>query len=720
MDAVPRISRAQSLDVLSSMANIAGYRAVVEAAHRFGRFFTGQVTAAGKVPPAKVLVVGAGVAGLAAIGAAGSLGAIVRATDPRPEVADQVKSLGGEYLAVDPAAGEVSATGYAKEMGEDYKAREAQLYAEQAKDVDIIITTALIPGKPAPRIITADMVASMKPGSVIVDMAAANGGNVEGTVKDQAVVTDHGVTIIGYTDLAGRLPATASQLYGTNLVNLLKLLTPEKDGQLTLDFDDVVQRSITVVRDGEVTWPPPPVQVSAAPAAKAEAAPVAQQPAKQPMSTGRRLGTAFAVAAVLFALIALSPAALQVHLTVFALAIVIGYYVIGNVHHALHTPLMSVTNAISGIIVVGALLQIGHGKSRHHRGGLRSHPAGQHQRLRRLRGDPPHAGHVLEELEAMFTLETAATAAYVVAALLFILALAGLSKHETSRAGNTFGIAGMVVALVATIALALARDIEPLGLALLVAAMAIGAAIGLWRAKVVEMTGMPELIALLHSFVGLAAVLVGWNGYLHVERDAGGAEAAAAGQRGHARHPLGRGRHRRVHRRGDVHRLDRRQPQALGAHQVRAADAARQERPQRRRAGGVLRAHGLVRDRPAAVAARRRHGAGAAAGLAPGGLDRRRRHAGGGVDAQQLLGLGRGRIGLPAGQRPADHHRRAGRLLGCVPVLHHVQGDEPVVHLGDRRRLRDREPGRPRTRTTASTARSPPRARPSCSRRRTR
>ncbi|WP_395309052.1 Re/Si-specific NAD(P)(+) transhydrogenase subunit alpha [Mycobacterium sp. AMU20-3851] len=366
MDAVPRISRAQSLDVLSSMANIAGYRAVVEAAHAFGRFFTGQVTAAGKVPPAKVLVVGAGVAGLAAIGAAGSLGAIVRATDPRPEVADQVASLGGEYVSVDPDAGEVSATGYAKEMGEDYKAREAALYAELASEVDIIITTALIPGRPAPRIITAEMVASMKPGSVIVDMAAANGGNVEGTVKDQAIVTDNGVRIIGYTDLAGRLPAQASQLYGTNLVNLLKLLTPNKDGVLTLDWDDVVQRSITVVRDGQSTWPPPPVQVSAAPAAAAAAAgaaapaPVVKEP-KKPMTTQRRLGITFAAAAALFALIALSPAALQVHLVVFALAIVIGYYVIGNVHHALHTPLMSVTNAISGIIVVGALLQIGTG-----------------------------------------------------------------------------------------------------------------------------------------------------------------------------------------------------------------------------------------------------------------------------------------------------------------------------------------------------------------------
>jgi len=361
MDAVPRISRAQSLDVLSSMANIAGYRAVIEAANKFGRFFTGQVTAAGKVPPAKVLVVGAGVAGLAAVGAAGSLGAIVRATDPRPEVADQVASLGGEYLAVDPEQAEISATGYAKEMGDDYKAREAALYAEQAKDVDIIITTALIPGKPAPRIITADMVASMKSGSVIVDMAAANGGNVEGTVKDQVIVTDNGVTILGYTDLAGRLPAQASQLYGTNLVNLLKLLTPEKDGALTLDWDDVVQRSVTVVRDGEVTWPPPPVQVSAAPAVAASAAAPIVKAEKTPMSTGRRLGLTFTVAAALFALIALSPGALQAHLTVFALAIVIGYYVIGNVHHALHTPLMSVTNAISGIIVVGALLQVGHG-----------------------------------------------------------------------------------------------------------------------------------------------------------------------------------------------------------------------------------------------------------------------------------------------------------------------------------------------------------------------
>jgi H+-translocating NAD(P) transhydrogenase subunit alpha len=367
MDAVPRISRAQSLDVLSAMGNIAGYRAVVEAAHVFGRFFTGQVTAAGKVPPAKILVAGAGVAGLAAIGAASSMGAIVRATDPRPEVADQVQSLGGEYLSVEGVEVEKSATGYAKEMSDDYNERAAAMYAEQAQDVDIIITTALIPGKPAPRLITKEMVAGMKPGSVVVDMAAASGGNVEGTVPGEAVVTDNGVTIIGYTDLPGRLPTQASQLYGTNVVNLMKLLTPEKDGRLVIDLDDVVQRSMTVVRDGEILWPPPPVEVSASPAtspATSTETPASRKeepPEKQPMSASKRFGLIAAAGAALFALAAASPPALLGHLTVFALAIVVGFYVIGHVHHALHTPLMSVTNAISGIIVVGALLQIGHG-----------------------------------------------------------------------------------------------------------------------------------------------------------------------------------------------------------------------------------------------------------------------------------------------------------------------------------------------------------------------
>lgn len=362
MDAVPRISRAQSLDVLSSMASIAGYRAVMEAGHQFGRFFTGQVTAAGKVPPAKVLVAGAGVAGLAAIGTARSLGAIVRATDSRPEVADQVRSLGGDYLAIESPDVEVSATGYAKEMGEDYQELERRLYAEQCADVDIVITTALIPGRPAPRLITAEMVASMKPGSVIVDMAAVNGGNVEGTLAGDVVLSDNGVVLIGYTDLAGRMPAQASQLYGTNLVNMLKLLTPDADGHLVIDHSDVVQRSVTVVHDGELTWPPPPVNVSAAPAAAAGPTTGSAPPSAEPPGPGspwRRRAGLGAVAAAVFAVAALSPQALVGHLTVFALSIVIGFYVIGKVHHALHTPLMSVTNAISGIIVVGAVLQIG-------------------------------------------------------------------------------------------------------------------------------------------------------------------------------------------------------------------------------------------------------------------------------------------------------------------------------------------------------------------------
>ncbi|MGW5253527.1 Re/Si-specific NAD(P)(+) transhydrogenase subunit alpha [Streptomyces sp. NPDC004012] len=361
MDAVPRISRAQSLDVLSSMANIAGYRAVIEAAHVFGRFFTGQVTAAGKVPPAKVLVAGAGVAGLAAIGAASSLGAIVRATDPRPEVSEQVRSLGGEFLAVEVQQ-EVGTDGYAKATSDAYDLRATEIYAEQALDVDIIITTALIPGKPAPKLISAQHVASMKPGSVIVDMAAGQGGNVAGTVAGKSIVTDNGVTIIGYTDLPGRLPAQASQLYGTNVVNLLKLLTPGRDGRLVIDFDDEVQRSMTVVREGEKTWPPPPVQVSATqqPAAIAGRAVVPATAEKKPMPARGRYGLVGIGAIALFLVTAFSPEQLIGNFTVFFLAIVIGYFVIGKVHHALHTPLMSVTNAISGIIVVGALLQIGH------------------------------------------------------------------------------------------------------------------------------------------------------------------------------------------------------------------------------------------------------------------------------------------------------------------------------------------------------------------------
>jgi H+-translocating NAD(P) transhydrogenase subunit alpha len=358
MDAVPRISRAQSMDVLSSTANIAGYRAVVEAATEFGRFFTGQVTAAGKVPPAKVLVAGVGVAGLAAIGTASSLGAIVRATDPRPEVAEQVTSIGGEYLPVEVAV-EASTDGYAKATSEAYDRRAAEIYSEQAAEVDIVITTANIPGRTAPVLLTAADVASMRSGSVIVDLAAANGGNVEGTVAGERVVTANGVTILGYTDLARRLPAQASQLYGTNLVNLLTLLTPGKDGRLVLDLDDVVQRSITVARDGEKLWPPPPVQVSAAPATPAAtAAPAAEPAPKRGLGRGGRVALTVVGVAALLAVLAFAPPPLPQHITVLALAIVVGFYVIGHVAHALHTPLMSVTNAISGVVVVGAALQL--------------------------------------------------------------------------------------------------------------------------------------------------------------------------------------------------------------------------------------------------------------------------------------------------------------------------------------------------------------------------
>ncbi|MCT8555241.1 Re/Si-specific NAD(P)(+) transhydrogenase subunit alpha [Glaesserella parasuis] len=360
MDAVPRISRAQALDALSSMANIAGYRAVVEAAHEFGSFFTGQITAAGKVPPAKVLVIGAGVAGLAAIGAANSLGAIVRAFDSRPEVKEQVQSMGASFLEIDFKEEGGSGDGYAKVMSEEFNRRALALYAEQAKEVDIIITTALIPGKPAPRLITKEMVATMKPGSVIVDLAAATGGNCELTQAGKVVTTENQVKIIGYTDLPGRLPTQSSQLYGTNLVNLLKLLCKEKDGNINIDFEDVVLRGVTVIRDGEVTWPAPPIQVSAQPQQKSAAKP-AEKKEEKPADPRIKYGLlALAVIAFLW-LASVAPAAFLSHFTVFVLSCVVGYYVVWNVSHALHTPLMAVTNAISGIIIVGALLQISQG-----------------------------------------------------------------------------------------------------------------------------------------------------------------------------------------------------------------------------------------------------------------------------------------------------------------------------------------------------------------------
>jgi H+-translocating NAD(P) transhydrogenase subunit alpha len=361
MDSVPRISRAQKLDALSSMANIAGYRAVIEAAHAFGRFFTGQITAAGKVPPAKIFVIGAGVAGLAAIGAASGLGAIVIANDTRPEVADQIRSLGAQFAPVDYVEEGAGVGGYAKVMSEGFQKAQRELFAKMAKEVDVIITTALIPGKPAPKLITAEMVRSMRPGSVIVDLAAEQGGNCELTQPGEAVVRD-GVTIIGYTDLPSRLAKQSSTLYATNLLRLTEELCKAKDGRIDVNMDDEVIRGTTVIKEGGITWPPPPPKLSAAPPARA--------PAKVPeRASGHGAASApasakasaivFLLGAILFWFIgAYAPPAFIGHFTVFVLACFVGYMVIWNVTPALHTPLMSVTNAISSIIAIGALVQV--------------------------------------------------------------------------------------------------------------------------------------------------------------------------------------------------------------------------------------------------------------------------------------------------------------------------------------------------------------------------
>lgn len=362
MDAVPRISRAQSMDVRSSMQNIAGYRAVIEAASAFGRLFTGQVTAAGKMPPAKVYIIGVGVTGLAAMGTANSMGAIVSATDVRADVADQVESLGATFIEI-PVKQE-SSDGYAKEMTDEQQQQVLEVYTREAAKNDIVITTAQIPGKPAPLLITKEAVAAMAPGSVIVDMGASPlGGNCELSKPNEVVVTDNGVTIIGYTDLANRLPAQASQLYGQNIVNFLKLVTPEKDGVLQLDENDEVVRGVTVTLDGAIMWPPPPVSVSAAPKekpaeVKAESSAVVKEASAKTSSPYKGLWWKILAALAGVLLILAAPESIRSHFIVFELAVVVGFYVITNVTHTLHTPLMSVTNAISGIIIIGALILI--------------------------------------------------------------------------------------------------------------------------------------------------------------------------------------------------------------------------------------------------------------------------------------------------------------------------------------------------------------------------
>jgi NAD(P) transhydrogenase subunit alpha len=363
IDSLPRqLSRAQKMDALTSMAGISGYRAVIEAANAFGRFFNGQITAAGKIPPAKVFIAGAGVAGLAAIGTAANLGAIVRANDTRAEVADQVVSLGGEFVKVDYEEEGSGGGGYAKVMSEGFQQAQREMYAKQAKDADIIITTALIPGKPAPKLITAEMVKSMKPGSVIVDMAGEQGGNCELTVPGEAVVR-HGVTIIGYTDLVSRLAKQSSTLYSTNLFRVTEELCKTKDGVINVNMDDDAIRGLTVIKDGSITWPAPPLKLPAAAPAKPKpaAAPAAKghgHGAGEPMSA-QSLATVFGVGALAFLLVGLyAPATFLAHFTVFVLACFIGYMVVWNVTPSLHTPLMSVTNAISSIIAIGALVQV--------------------------------------------------------------------------------------------------------------------------------------------------------------------------------------------------------------------------------------------------------------------------------------------------------------------------------------------------------------------------
>ena len=363
IDCLPRqLSRAQKMDALTSMAGISGYRAVIEAANAFGRFFNGQITAAGKIPPAKVFIAGAGVAGLAAIGTAASLGATVRANDTRAEVADQVVSLGGEVVKVAFEEEGSGGGGYAKVMSEGFQAAQRAMYAQQAKEVDIIITTALIPGKPAPKLITAEMVRSMKPGSVIVDMAAEQGGNCELTEPGQAVVK-HGVTIVGYTDLVSRLAKQSSSLYSNNLLRLTEELCKTKDGVINVNMDDDAIRGLTVIKEGAVTWPAPPLKQPAAPPLKATTAVTAAPKghghgASEPMSA-KSLVTVFGIGAVLFLLVGLyAPASFLSHFTVFVLACFIGYMVVWNVTPSLHTPLMSVTNAISSIIAIGALVQV--------------------------------------------------------------------------------------------------------------------------------------------------------------------------------------------------------------------------------------------------------------------------------------------------------------------------------------------------------------------------
>ena len=581
IDALPRqLSRAQKMDALTSMAGVSGYRAVIEAANAFGRFFNGQITAAGKIPPAKVFIAGAGVAGLAAIGTAANLGAIVRANDTRAEVADQVVSLGGEFVKVDYEEEGSGGGGYAKVMSEGFQQAQREMYAQQAKDADIIITTALIPGKPAPKLITAEMVRSMKPGSVIVDMAAEQGGNCELTEPGQAVVK-HGVTIVGYTDLVSRLAKQSSTLYSNNLLRLTEELCKTKDG---VDQRQHGRRrhprphraSRKAASPGRAPPPklpavPPQAQAGRGRRARAQGA----RPRRQRADVGAsRWPSCSASARSLFLLVGLyAPASFLSHFTVFVLACFVGYMVVWNVTPSLHTPLMSVTNAISSIIAIGALVQIappltGAGADRPNAadprpGRVRARAHGR-QHVRRLRGHAAHAGDVPQVRRTTDMTASLATVSYIGATILFILSLGGLSNPETARRGNLFGMVGMAIAVLATV---LGPRVTPAGYAWIIGALVVGGAIGLFAAKKVQMTQMPELVALMHSLVGLAACLVGFASYVDT--------STVFPTRGREGDPRDGDLHRHPDRRRHLLGLAHRLRQAVGQDRRQAAAAAR-------------------------------------------------------------------------------------------------------------------------------------------------
>ncbi|CDW54789.1 NAD(P) transhydrogenase, mitochondrial [Trichuris trichiura] len=536
MDCVPRISRAQVFDALSSMANIAGYKAVIEAANSFGRFFTGQITAAGKVPPAKIMVIGGGVAGLAAIGTAKNMGAIVRAFDTRAAVKEQVESLGAEFLEVSVKEAGEGAGGYAKEMSKEFIEAEMALFAQQCKEIDILISTALIPGKPAPKLISKKMVESMKPGSVVVDLAAEAGGNIETTRPGQMYVSNNDVIHIGYTDFPSRLPTQSSTLYANNISKFL-LSIGAKD-HFYIDLEDDVTRGAIVLKEGQMMWPPPKIEEPSPPPAAPK--PVAVAPPPEPnyfMETMKKAGTYSAGFGTIIGLGYISPnAAFSSMCTTFGLAGIVGYHTVWGVTPALHSPLMSVTNAISGITAAGALLLMGG----------QYMPTSVPQSLASLAcfissinigggflitqrmldmfkrpTDPPEYNYLYTVPAAVFLggygyglytkVPEINSLCYLGASLACVGALAGLSSQTTCRLGNNLGMIGVAGAMASTIgALEPSKEL----LAQMLTCISLGGSIGLAIAKRIEVTDLPQLVAAFHSFVGVAAALTCIANYL--------------------------------------------------------------------------------------------------------------------------------------------------------------------------------------------------------------